>query len=108
MDLGSDPLALVDWEGQAFWATLPAPSVGVEFLNVGSEWAGLKRKSSASVWAPACQESSHVGNAGVGVLVSRVLLLLYLLLPLLSLKGSLIMVGWLDVCFLLVMVGSCT
>ena len=25
----------------------------------------------ASVWAPACQDSSHVGNAGVGVISMR-------------------------------------
>ena len=28
----------------------------------------LKRKGLASLWAPASQESSHVGNAGVGVI----------------------------------------
>ena len=36
-------------------------------------------------WAPACQDSSHVGNAGVGVVSLRALLLCFLLL-LLSLK----------------------
>ena len=70
----------------------PLPSyVGVEVLNVGgwlthgdfilaivehrliparvrSEWARLKGKGLVSIWAPACQESSHVGNAGVGVI----------------------------------------
>ena len=36
--------------------------------RVRSEWDRLRRKGLASVWALACQDSSHVGNAGVGVL----------------------------------------
>ena len=32
-----------------------------------SEWARLRAKGCASVWAPASQESSHVGHAGVGI-----------------------------------------
>ena len=36
-----------------------------------SEWARLQRKWLASVLAPACQDSSHVGNAGVGVVSMR-------------------------------------
>ena len=36
-----------------------------------SEWARLRGKDVASVWAPACQDSSHVGNAGVGVVSLR-------------------------------------
>ena len=36
--------------------------------RVRSEWARLKEKGLVSIWAPACQESSHVGNAGVGVI----------------------------------------
>ena len=39
--------------------------------RVRSEWGRLRRKGSASVWAPACQDSSHVGNAGVGVVSLR-------------------------------------
>ena len=35
------------------------------------EWARLRAKGSASVWAPASQESSHVGHAGVGVVSMR-------------------------------------
>ena len=35
--------------------------------RVRSEWARLKSKGVASIWAPASQDSSHVGNAGVGV-----------------------------------------
>ena len=55
-----------------------ALEVGVDFLavvehrmipaRVRSEWARLRRKGLASIWAPACQESSHVGNAGFGVI----------------------------------------
>ena len=54
---------------------------GVDFLavvehrlvpaRVRSEWARLKSKGLASVWTPACQDSSHVGNAGVGVVSMR-------------------------------------
>ena len=35
--------------------------------RVRSEWADFRRKGIYSVWAPASQESSHVGDAGVGV-----------------------------------------
>ena len=50
---------------------------GVDFLAVAehrlilarvrSEWSRLRSKGISSVWAPASQDSSHVGNAGVGV-----------------------------------------
>ena len=86
--MGLNPLASLDWEEQASWATLPTQHVGVEFLNVGgwlthgdfalevgvdflavsehrliparvrSEWSRLKRKGLASLWAPACQDST--------------------------------------------------
>ena len=95
-----------------------ALEVGVDFLAVAehrliparvrSEWSRLKRKGLASAWAPDWQESFHVGNAGVGDISLKGAPLALLLLPLLSLKGSLTMVEWLGVCFLLVMVGSCT
>ena len=39
--------------------------------RVRSEWARLKSKGVASLWAPASQDSSHVGNAGVGVVSLR-------------------------------------
>ena len=39
--------------------------------RVRSEWDRLRRKSLASVWAPACQDSSHVVNAGVGIISMR-------------------------------------
>ena len=60
--------------------TLPL-EVEVDFLAVAehrliparvrSEWSRLRKKGLASVWAPASQESSHVGNAGVGVVSLR-------------------------------------
>ena len=39
--------------------------------RVRSEWARLRAKGLASVWAPTSQESSHVGHAGVGVISLR-------------------------------------
>ena len=39
--------------------------------RVRNESNPLRRKGLASVWAPACQDSSHVGNAGVGVVSLR-------------------------------------
>ena len=39
--------------------------------GVRNEWALLKAKGIASIWAPASQDSSHVGNAGVGVVSMR-------------------------------------
>ena len=55
-----------------------ALEVGVDFLGVvehrliparvRSEWTRLRRKGLASIGAPANQDSSHVGNAGVGVI----------------------------------------
>ena len=35
--------------------------------RVRGEWARLRRKVLATVWAPASQDTSHVGHAGVGV-----------------------------------------
>ena len=35
------------------------------------KWARLRSKVVASIWAPASQDSSHVGNAGVGVVSLR-------------------------------------
>ena len=35
--------------------------------RVRGKWARLRRKGLGSTWAPACQETSHVGNAGVAV-----------------------------------------
>ena len=39
--------------------------------RVRSEWARLRDKGVASIWAPVSQDSSHVGNAGVGVVSLR-------------------------------------
>ena len=39
--------------------------------RVRSEWSRLKGKGISSIWAPASQDSSHVGNAGVGVVSLR-------------------------------------
>ena len=43
--------------------------------RVRSEWARLKRNGVAKIWAPASQDSSHVGSAGVGVVSLRCALL---------------------------------
>ena len=58
-----------------------ALDVAVDFLavvehrlipaRVRSEWARLRCRKIASIWAPASQESSHVGHAGVGVVSLR-------------------------------------
>ena len=52
--------------------------LGVDFLSVAehrlvparvrNEWSRLRGKGTASVWALASQDSSHVGDAGVGSL----------------------------------------
>ena len=39
--------------------------------RVRSEWARLRARGVTSVWAPASQDASHVGNAGVGVVSLR-------------------------------------
>ena len=57
MDTGVDFLAVVEHR------LIPA--------RVRSEWSRLRRKGLASIWAPASQDSSHVGNAGVGVVSLR-------------------------------------
>ena len=36
-----------------------------------SDWSRLRGKGLSSNWAPASQDSSHVGNAGVGVVSLR-------------------------------------
>ena len=46
--------------GLIFWALLNIPA------RVRSEWV-LRREGLSSICAPACLETSHVGNAGVGV-----------------------------------------
>ena len=39
--------------------------------RVRGEWSWLRRSAVSSIWAPACQETSHVGNAGAGVVSSK-------------------------------------
>ena len=39
--------------------------------RVRSEWARLGKRGLASIWAPTCQSSSHVDNAGIGVISMR-------------------------------------
>ena len=39
--------------------------------QVRSEWARLRGKGLATIWEPASQDTSHVGNAGVGVIIMR-------------------------------------
>ena len=58
-----------------------ALEVGVDFLAVAEyrliparvrgQWSRLRKKDLASIWAPASQASSHVGNGGVGVVRMR-------------------------------------
>ena len=55
--------ALVDFVAVVEHRLIPA--------RVRGEWARLRAKGSASVWAPASQESSQVGHAGVGVVCMR-------------------------------------
>ena len=89
------------WIGRARNPGLASQQFAIEFFNVGSwlthgdlaleahvdslavvehrlflatlrsGWARLKCKGLASISAPACQDSSHVGNAGVGVVSLR-------------------------------------
>ena len=58
-----------------------ALETGVDFLAVAehwliparvrSEWSRLKGKGLTSIWAPACQDSTHAGNDGIGVISLR-------------------------------------
>ena len=43
------------------------PTLKTSTARVRSEWARLRRKGLAIVWAPASQDISHVDHAGVGV-----------------------------------------
>ena len=80
-----------------------ALDTGVDFLavvehrlipaRVRSEWSRLRKKDLASIWSPASQVSSHVGSAGVGVISLRGAPFLFPPLLLLSLRGSLTVVG---------------
>ena len=117
-------MASLDWEARHPGPTSPAPHLGVEVLNVGgwlthgdlalgarvdflavvehrlipardrSEWCRLRCKGLSSIWAPASNDSSHVGNAGAGVVSMRGALLALPTFATASLRGSLIAVGW--------------
>ena len=76
--------------------------------RVMSEWARLRSKKLASVWAPACQDSSHVGNAGVGVISMKGAPLALPTFTTAQFRSFFILVGQIGVCSLLVQVVSCT
>ena len=95
-----------------------ALEAGVDFLvvaehrlipaRVRSEWDRLRRKGLASVWAPTCQDSSHVGNAGVGVICMGEAPVALPSFATSQFKNCfLIAVGRFVACYLLVLVGSC-
>ena len=73
-----------------------------------SEWARLREKGLATIWVPASWDSSHVGNAGVGVISMRGAPVFCLLVQLLSLGASLTAVVRSDACCIRVLAGSCT
>ena len=75
--------------------------------RVRSEWARLRCKKIASIWAPASQEASHVGHAGVGVVSLRGALLSLPSFATAQFQCFLIVVGLSGVCFLWVVVGLC-
>ena len=108
------------WIGGAAKPGLGPQHVAVEVFDVGA-WlthgdlaletevdylARLRGRGLASIWAPASQDSSHVGNAGVGVVSMRGAPILCLRLPLLSFGVFLTLVVLLGACFLWVVVGS--
>ena len=43
----------------------------IDSCQGSSEWSRLRKEGLASVWAPASLDSSHAGNAGVGVVSLR-------------------------------------
>ena len=75
--------------------------------RVRSEWSRFKSKGVASIWAPASQDSSHVLNAGVGVVSMRGGAVSLPSFATASSSGSLIVVGRSGVCCRCVLVGSC-
>ena len=130
--MGFGFLVFVDWHGRESyhlavdvfnvggWLTHGdlALDAGLDFLavtqhrlipaRVRSEWARLRAKGVASIRAPASQDASHVGNAGVGVISLRGAPITFLPVLLLSSRDSLIAVGWLGALCLLVLVVLCT
>ena len=75
--------------------------------RVRSEWARLRCKRLASIWAPASQAASHVGHAGVGVVSLRGAPLSFPYCHYSVSAVFLIVVGLFDVCFLWVVVKLC-
>ena len=74
--------------------------------RVRGEWSRLRRSAVSSIWAPACQGTSHVGNADVGVVSLReVHQFLCPPLLLLSFSDFLTVVGLLGAYFLFVVTG---
>ena len=94
MEVGVDFHAIVEYR------LIPA--------RVRSEWARLKGNGLASIWVAACQDSSPVGNAAVGVISMKGAPLALPSFATASLRGSLIAVGRCGASYLLVLVGSCT
>ena len=75
--------------------------------RVRGEWARLRCKSLASTWAPASQDASHVGHAGVGVVSLCGAPLSLPSIATVQFERFFIVVGLLGVCFLWVVVGFC-
>ena len=95
-----------------------ALDVAVDFLavvehrlipaRVLSEWARLRCRKIASIWAPSSQESSHVGHAGVGVVSLRGAPLSLPSFVTARFQSFLTVVGLFGVFFPWVVVGLCT
>ena len=95
-----------------------ALDAGVDFLAVAehrliparvrSEWSRLRGKGLSSIWAPASQDSSHVGNAGVGVVSLRGAPLALPTFATAQFKSFFDCGRLCGVCFLLRLVGLCT
>ena len=77
--------------------------------RVRCEWARLRCKRLASIWAPASQDASHVGHAGVGVVSLRGAPLSLPSIATVQFQRFffLIVVGLFVVCFLWVVVWLC-
>ena len=59
------------WLWRPEFTFLLSLSIGRSLPGCGVSGPGLKSKGLASVWAPASQDSFHVGSAGVGVVSMR-------------------------------------
>ena len=74
--------------------------------RVRGEWSRLRRSGVSSIWAPACEETSHVGNAGVGVVSLKGAHLSLPSFATAQFQRFFSVVGLLDVYSLLVVAGS--